>query len=80
MGGDSSLEVDRERLQRLFPPGAADPDVAATELFQVTHVLRRGVCVARGRGEARRGAGCYLAAGPGGGLLSFGSSHVAKES
>jgi hypothetical protein len=35
MGWDSPVEVDRERLQRLFPPGAAEPGGGAAELLQV---------------------------------------------
>jgi len=37
MGSDSSVEVDRERLERLFPPGAADPGVRAAVVLQVPH-------------------------------------------
>src|SRR5438046_10562704 len=37
MGWDPPVEVDRERLERLFPPGAADPGVRAAELLQVPH-------------------------------------------
>src|SRR5690242_10081024 len=36
-GGDSPVEVDRERLERLFPAGAADSHVRPAELLQVPH-------------------------------------------
>ena len=35
MGLDSSFEVDRERLERLFPPRTADPGVRAAVILQV---------------------------------------------
>jgi hypothetical protein len=37
MSWDSSFEIDRECLENLFPPGAADPDVWPPEFLQVPH-------------------------------------------
>ena len=73
MGRDPAVKVDAECLERLFPPGAADPAVAAAD------PLRQQPGAAASRGACRSRPDLAVT-GSGHGIASSGSSNAIETS